>query len=111
MDRPREMPPLHPSPRVPEPTSFEARQGTPGAGAGGINVIHCDRCKMKQGEALTFEIKRCCDFGEYLLELVERCQNKRDPQLRWGARGDLYQESSFGIGKLTKADWRRLYSK
>lgn len=74
-------------------------------------VIHCDRCKLRAKEATFNEIEKCCDYGEYLQELVERCTPKVNPQMVFNHRGDIvHDEPKFGIGKLTRRDWRRLYS-
>lgn len=73
-------------------------------------MIVCHECGLRAKEASFNQIEECCTYGAYLVELVERCTPKVDPQMFFDHRGEIvHDEPRYGIGQLTKRDWRRLY--
>ncbi len=55
-------------------------------------MIRCHYCQMTSGYADIFDKTHCCDYGEYLLDLIERFVVKPNPQLIFNSRGDLIRE-------------------
>lgn len=46
---------------------------------------------MTSGYADIFDKTNCCNYGEYILALIDRFEVKTDPQTIFNFRGDLIQ--------------------